>query len=80
MTVLLPCYAGMGRHHRHQLRLRRPQGWTAMFREEYSQVSFTGARGGRILVELLIEGFDISTVEIDLEKFSMARKEISEKQ
>jgi tyrosine-protein phosphatase OCA1 len=65
---MLVC-CGMGRHRTGTVIgcLRRLQGWNlASVSEEYRR--FTGARGGRILVELLIEGFDISTVEIDPEK------------
>ncbi|RLV87926.1 putative tyrosine-protein phosphatase OCA1 [Meyerozyma sp. JA9] len=65
---MLVC-CGMGRHRTGTVIgcLRRLQGWNlASVSEEYRR--FTGARGGRILVELLIEGFDISTVEIDREK------------
>lgn len=62
---LLVC-CGMGRHRTGAVVgcLRRLQGWNlASVSEEYRR--FTGARGGRILVELLIESFDISTVEMD---------------
>lgn len=62
---MLVC-CGMGRHRTGTVIgcLRRLQGWNlASVSEEYRR--FTGARGGRILVELLIEGFDISTVDID---------------
>ena len=39
-------------------------GWNlASVSEEYRR--FTGSRGGRILVELLIEAFDTRLVEID---------------
>lgn len=65
---LLVC-CGMGRHRTGTVIgcLRRLQGWNlASVSEEYRR--FTGARGGRILVELLIENFDISTVEIDPSK------------
>ncbi|CAI5758991.1 unnamed protein product [Candida verbasci] len=65
--ILISC--GMGRHRTGTVIgcLRRLQGWNlASVSEEYRR--FTGARGGRILVELLIEGFDINSVEIDLEK------------
>lgn len=53
----------------------RHRNWwnLATVSEEYRR--FTGARGGRILVELLIEGFDISTVEIDPEKVPQWLKE-----
>lgn len=62
---LLVC-CGMGRHRTGTVIgcLRRLQGWNlASVSEEYRR--FTGARGGRILVELLIEGFNIDSVEID---------------
>lgn len=62
---LLVC-CGMGRHRTGTIIgcLRRLQGWNlASVSEEYRR--FTGSRGGRILVELLIEGFDINSVEID---------------
>lgn len=62
---LLAC-CGMGRHRTGTVIgcLRRLQGWNlASVSEEYRR--FTGARGGRILVELLIEGFDINSVEMD---------------
>ncbi|KAI5960055.1 OCA1 [Candida pseudojiufengensis] len=62
---MLVC-CGMGRHRTGTVIgcLRRLQGWNlASVSEEYRR--FTGARGGRILVELLIEGFDISSVKID---------------
>lgn len=65
---LLVC-CGMGRHRTGTVIgcLRRLMGWNlASVSEEYRR--FTGSRGGRILVELLIEAFDISTVEIDREK------------
>lgn len=64
---MLVC-CGMGRHRTGTVIgcLRRLQGWNlASVSEEYRR--FTGARGGRILVELLIEGFDIRTVKIDPE-------------
>ncbi|KAG7662304.1 OCA1 [[Candida] subhashii] len=67
LPILVCC--GMGRHRTGTVIgcLRRLQGWNlASVSEEYRR--FTGARGGRILVELLIEGFDISSVEIDMEK------------
>lgn len=60
---LLVC-CGMGRHRTGAVIgcLRRLQGWNlASVSEEYRR--FTGARGGRILVELLIESFDILSVE-----------------
>ncbi|RKP32195.1 protein-tyrosine phosphatase [Metschnikowia bicuspidata] len=60
--VLVCC--GMGRHRTGAVIgcLRRLQGWNlASVSEEYRR--FTGARGGRILVELLIESFDILCVE-----------------
>lgn len=62
---LLVC-CGMGRHRTGTVIgcLRRLQGWNlASVSEEYRR--FTGARGGRIMVELLIESFDISSVQID---------------
>lgn len=62
--VLVCC--GMGRHRTGTVIgcLRRLQGWNlASVSEEYRR--FTGARGGRIMVELLIESFDISSVEIN---------------
>ncbi|KAI5952240.1 OCA1 [Candida jiufengensis] len=62
---MLVC-CGMGRHRTGTIVgcLRRLQGWNlASVSEEYRR--FTGSRGGRILVELLIEGFDISSVNID---------------
>lgn len=61
---LLVC-CGMGRHRTGAVIgcLRRLQGWNlASVSEEYRR--FTGSRGGRILVELLIESFDINSVEI----------------
>lgn len=46
--------------------LRRLQNWNLnSVSEEYRR--FTGARGGRILVELLIENFDINSVDINWE-------------
>lgn len=63
---LLVC-CGMGRHRTGAVIgcLRRLQGWNlASVSEEYRR--FSGARGGRILVELLIESFDVLTVEADL--------------
>ncbi|KAK6197535.1 protein tyrosine/serine phosphatase [Scheffersomyces amazonensis] len=65
---LLTC-CGMGRHRTGTVIgcLRRLQGWNlASVSEEYRR--FTGARGGRILVELLIESFDITSVDIDSTK------------
>ncbi|KAK6454580.1 protein tyrosine/serine phosphatase [Scheffersomyces xylosifermentans] len=62
---LLVC-CGMGRHRTGTVIgcLRRLQGWNlASVSEEYRR--FTGARGGRIMVELLIESFDIDSIEID---------------
>lgn len=62
---LLVC-CGMGRHRTGAVIgcLRRLQGWNlASVSEEYRR--FTGARGGRILVELLIESFDVLSVEGD---------------
>ncbi|GMG20502.1 unnamed protein product [Ambrosiozyma monospora] len=64
---LLVC-CGMGRHRTGTVIgcLRKLQGWNlASVSEEYRR--FTGVRGGRILVELLIEAFDVSTIEIDRE-------------
>lgn len=64
---LLVC-CGMGRHRTGTVIgcLRRLQGWNlASVSEEYRR--FTGARGGRILVELLIESFDINSVEIKVD-------------
>lgn len=64
---LLVC-CGMGRHRTGTVIgcLRRLQGWNlASVSEEYRR--FTGARGGRILVELLIESFDIDLIEINPE-------------
>ncbi|KAG7811056.1 hypothetical protein KL921_002684 [Ogataea angusta] len=60
---LLVC-CGMGRHRTGTVIgcLRKLQGWNlASVSEEYRR--FTGVRGGRILVELLIEAFDVSTIE-----------------
>ncbi|CCG26044.1 Oca1 protein phosphatase [Candida orthopsilosis Co 90-125] len=65
---MLVC-CGMGRHRTGTIVgcLRRLQGWNlASVSEEYRR--FTGARGGRILVELLIEEFDVSSVDIDPQK------------
>lgn len=65
---LLVC-CGMGRHRTGTVIgcLRRLQGWNlASVSEEYRR--FTGSRGGRILVELLMENFDIDSLEIDVEK------------
>lgn len=62
---LLVC-CGMGRHRTGAVIgcLRRLQGWNlASVSEEYRR--FAGARGGRILVELLIESFDVLTVEVE---------------
>lgn len=61
---LLVC-CGMGRHRTGTVIgcLRRLQGWNlASVSEEYRR--FTGARGGRIAVELLVESFDIGLVDI----------------
>ncbi|CAB4252509.1 similar to Saccharomyces cerevisiae YNL099C OCA1 Putative protein tyrosine phosphatase, required for cell cycle arrest in response to oxidative damage of DNA [Maudiozyma barnettii] len=61
---LLVC-CGMGRHRTGTVIgcLRRIMGWNlASVSEEYRR--FTGSRGGRILVELLIEAFDTKIVEI----------------
>lgn len=63
---LLVC-CGMGRHRTGAVIgcLRRLQGWNlASVSEEYRR--FAGVRGGRILVELLIESFDVSTVNVDV--------------
>lgn len=65
---LLVC-CGMGRHRTGTVIgcLRRLMGWNlASVSEEYRR--FTGSRGGRILVELLIEAFDIKSVEINKKK------------
>lgn len=65
---LLVC-CGMGRHRTGTVIgcLRRIQGWNlASVSEEYRR--FTGAKGGRILVELLIESFDIRSIEVNPEK------------
>ncbi|SCV05709.1 LANO_0H13454g1_1 [Lachancea nothofagi CBS 11611] len=62
---LLVC-CGMGRHRTGTVIgcLRRIMGWNlASVSEEYRR--FAGSRGGRILVELLIEAFDTQLVEID---------------
>ncbi|GMM53886.1 putative tyrosine protein phosphatase [Maudiozyma humilis] len=62
---LLVC-CGMGRHRTGTVIgcLRRIMGWNlASVSEEYRR--FTGSRGGRILVELLIEAFDTNIVKID---------------
>ncbi|CCH58982.1 hypothetical protein TBLA_0B01390 [Henningerozyma blattae CBS 6284] len=64
---LLIC-CGMGRHRTGTVVgcLRRLMGWNlASVSEEYRR--FTGSRGGRILVELLIEAFDTKLVKIDPE-------------
>ncbi|CAI4049981.1 hypothetical protein SKDZ_14G2230 [Saccharomyces kudriavzevii ZP591] len=65
---LLVC-CGMGRHRTGTVIgcLRRIMGWNlASVSEEYRR--FTGSRGGRILVELLIEAFDTKLVKIDKNK------------
>lgn len=65
---LLVC-CGMGRHRTGTVIgcLRRIMDWNlASVSEEYRR--FTGSRGGRILVELLIETFDTKLVKIDKEK------------
>lgn len=65
---LLIC-CGMGRHRTGTVIgcLRRIMGWNlASVSEEYRR--FTGSRGGRILVELLIEAFDTKLVKIDKKK------------
>lgn len=62
--VLVCC--GMGRHRTGTVIgcLRKLQGWNlASVSEEYRR--FTGSRGGRILVELLIEAFDVHMVEVN---------------
>ncbi|CCD25582.1 putative tyrosine protein phosphatase OCA1 NDAI_0F02640 [Naumovozyma dairenensis CBS 421] len=62
---LLVC-CGMGRHRTGTVIgcLRRIMGWNlASVSEEYRR--FTGSRGGRILVELLIEAFDTKLVRIE---------------
>lgn len=62
---LLIC-CGMGRHRTGTIVgcLRRLMRWNlASVSEEYRR--FTGSRGGRILVELLIEAFDTNLVEIN---------------
>lgn len=64
---LLIC-CGMGRHRTGTVIgcLRKLQGWNlASVSEEYRR--FTGNRGGRILVELLIELFDVDSVKINPE-------------
>lgn len=64
---LLVC-CGMGRHRTGTVIgcLRKLQGWNlASVSEEYRR--FTGPKGGRILVELLIEAFDVSTIQINKE-------------
>ncbi|CAN3356207.1 putative tyrosine-protein phosphatase Oca1p [Diutina catenulata] len=61
--VLVCC--GMGRHRTGTVIgcLRRLEGWNlASVSEEYRR--FTGARGGRLGVELLIENFDIGSVMV----------------
>ncbi|RCK54875.1 putative tyrosine-protein phosphatase OCA1 [Candida viswanathii] len=65
--ILICC--GMGRHRTGTVIgcLRRLQNWNLnSVSEEYRR--FTGARGGRILVELLIENFDIKSVDINWEQ------------
>lgn len=65
---LLIC-CGMGRHRTGTVVgcLRRIMNWNlASVSEEYRR--FTGSRGGRILVEILIEAFDTKLVKIDPEK------------
>lgn len=65
---LLVC-CGMGRHRTGAVIgcLRRLQGWNlASVSEEYRR--FAGAKGGRILVELLIENFDVLAVDSDPEQ------------
>ncbi|KAH3685127.1 hypothetical protein WICPIJ_003894 [Wickerhamomyces pijperi] len=64
--ILVCC--GMGRHRTGTVIgcLRRLQGWNlASVSEEYRR--FTGSRGGRILVELLIEAFDKNSVVVNPE-------------
>ncbi|ODQ82103.1 hypothetical protein BABINDRAFT_170635 [Babjeviella inositovora NRRL Y-12698] len=62
---LLVC-CGMGRHRTGTVIgcLRRLQGWNlASVSEEYRR--FVGDKGGRIMVELLIEAFDVSSIKVD---------------
>ncbi|QPG76717.1 hypothetical protein FOA43_004111 [Brettanomyces nanus] len=62
---LLVC-CGMGRHRTGTVIgcLRKLQGWNlASVSEEYRR--FTGPKGSRIMVELLIEAFDVSTIKIN---------------
>lgn len=62
---LLVC-CGMGRHRTGTIIgcLKKLQGWNlSSVSEEYRR--FTGSRGGRILVELLIEAFDVGTISMD---------------
>lgn len=64
---LLVC-CGMGRHRTGTVIgcLRRIMNWNlASCSEEYRR--FTGSRGGRILVELLIEGFNKDSIQYDEE-------------
>ena len=64
--ILICC--GMGRHRTGTVIgcLRRLQHWNLnSVSEEYRR--FTGSRGGRILVELLIESFNIDLVNINWE-------------
>ena len=66
--LMLVC-CGMGRHRTGKVIgiLSRVQGWNlASVSEEYRR--FTGTKGGRILVELLIERFAISGIELYHEK------------
>lgn len=62
---LLVC-CGMGRHRTGTVIgcLRRLQGWNlASVLEEYRR--FVGEKGGRIMVELLIEAFDVRSIRVD---------------
>lgn len=62
--ILVCC--GMGRHRTGTVIgcLRKLQGWNlASVGEEYRR--FTGSKGGRILVELLIEAFDVRSITLD---------------
>ncbi|EDO16227.1 hypothetical protein Kpol_505p3 [Vanderwaltozyma polyspora DSM 70294] len=75
---LLIC-CGMGRHRTGTVVgcLRRLMGWNlASVSEEYRR--FTGSRGGRILVELLIEAFDTKLVKIDEDKAPVWLRPITE--
>lgn len=62
---LLVC-CGMGRHRSGTVVgcVRRLQGWSLVsISEEYSR--FAGPRGGRVLLEIHIEAFDMSTISFD---------------